>query len=98
MMSIMMCSSMRHVLLINAVQSSASEQAPSSLDPGYDMTKPRSFLGHRGSQDVLVEVLRRSPKTPPAIPTHVRSLTTTLPLFGSYYWWRSPANPTLHGR
>jgi hypothetical protein len=48
---------MRHVPLVNAVQSSASEQGTTFLDPGYDMTKPRSFLGHRGSQDVLVEVL-----------------------------------------
>jgi hypothetical protein len=57
MMSIMICSSLRHVPLVNAVQYSASEQGTSFLDPGYDMTKPRSFLGHRGSQDVLVEVL-----------------------------------------
>ena len=48
---------MRHVPLVNAVQCSASEQGTSVLDLGYDMTKPRSFLGHRGSQDVLVEVL-----------------------------------------
>jgi hypothetical protein len=40
---------MRHVPLVNAVQSSVSGQSTSFLDPGYDMTKPRSFFGHRGS-------------------------------------------------
>jgi hypothetical protein len=47
---------MRHVPLFNAVQSPATEQGTSFLDLGYDMSKPRSFPGHRGSQDVLVEV------------------------------------------
>ena len=55
-----------------------------------------SFLGYRGSRP---EVLRSSSRK-----RHQRSqcmctsLTTTLSLFGSYHRWRSPANPTLHGR
>lgn len=55
MMSIMICSSLRHVRLVNAVQSSTPEQGTCALDPGYDMTKSRSVFGHRGSQDVLVD-------------------------------------------
>lgn len=54
MMSIMICSSLRHVPLVNAVQSSTPEQGTCALDPGYAMTKSRSVFGHRGSQDILV--------------------------------------------
>jgi hypothetical protein len=55
MMSIMICSSLRHVRLIDAVQSSTPEQGTWVLDPGYDMTKSRSVFGRRRSQNVLVD-------------------------------------------